>query len=136
MPWLSQMCKSRCPSMDEMAILGFHPIFHIMCEVLKCQTPLHMPSRTLKIANYYFGEFPGSEICPIQYQICPLKSTFAISMRWQCVSAVPDGNQTSRVAKVPCSMLKQLIFSSFIPHIDEKMSCLSMLHGTLATLLV
>ena len=105
------MCQSRCSRVREMAIFGFHPIVHFLWQLLNGQSLWHWPLGTLKISQNHFGDFQWSKIWPIQNPICPIKLNFANFMQCQGGEAVPGGYQASRVAKLPFTMLKWLIFS-------------------------
>ena len=109
--WFSKMCQSRCSRVREMTIFGFHPIVHFLWQLLNGQSHWHWPLGTLKISQNHFGDFQWNKIWPIQNPICPLKLNFANFMQCQGGEAVPGGYQASRVAKLPFTMLKWLIFS-------------------------
>ena len=100
------------PDQVKWGFLNFSQLFTSYDNYRRAKLLGTCPLEHWKLQKNNSGEFQGSEIWPIQSLICHLNSYFAIFIQSQGASAVLGGNQTSRVAKLPFSRLKQLILSS------------------------
>ena len=95
--------KSRWQRSLEMAVCRFHVIFRTKNWLFKGQTQICITRMTLKKSKNDFRDFWLCQIRSIRDSTCPLEPTFVLFMDWQGVLAVPGGNQSIRLPKLPFS---------------------------------
>ena len=98
--------KSRWQRSLEMAICWFHVIFRTKNWLFKGQTQICITRMTLKKSKNDFRDVWLCQIWSIRGSTCPVEPTFVLFMDWQGVLAVPGGNQSIRLPKLPFSTLK------------------------------